>query len=86
MLVDFMAIRSILLPFRMFYCHLVYFVVILVYISPFWYVVPRKIWQPWFESVFNEHPHCTKIVFFFHEKPNFPTAIMNVWKTLNLLN
>jgi hypothetical protein len=23
----------------------------LVYISPFWYVVPRKIWQPWLRAV-----------------------------------
>jgi hypothetical protein len=28
-----------------FYGHLIYFVVIW-YFSPFWYVVPRKIWQP----------------------------------------
>jgi hypothetical protein len=33
-------------PFGLFYSHLVYYVVILVYFSPFWYVVPRKIWQP----------------------------------------
>jgi hypothetical protein len=31
-------IRSILLPFGLFYGHLVYF-------PPFWYIVPRKIWQ-----------------------------------------
>jgi hypothetical protein len=40
-----------------FYGHLLYFVAIcyilwpfcgnLVYISPFWYIEPRKIWQPW---------------------------------------
>jgi hypothetical protein len=43
-----------------FYDHLIYFTVIgnilwpfgifrgrLVYFSPFWYFVPRKIWQPW---------------------------------------
>jgi hypothetical protein len=46
MLVHFVAIWSILRPFvkilwqfGIFYGHLVYF-------SPFWYVVPRKIWQP----------------------------------------
>jgi hypothetical protein len=33
-------------PFRIFYGHLVYFAVILVYFLRFWYVVPRKIWQP----------------------------------------
>jgi hypothetical protein len=27
-------------PFGTFYGYLVYF-------SPFWYVVPRRIWQPW---------------------------------------
>jgi hypothetical protein len=37
-----------------FYVYFVYFTAIgyifyghLVYFSPFWYVVPRKIWQPW---------------------------------------
>jgi hypothetical protein len=30
----------ILCPFGMFCDHLVYF-------SPFWHIVPRKIWQPW---------------------------------------
>jgi hypothetical protein len=40
-------------PFGLFYCHLV-FVVAVWYNSgfwgisvPFWYVIPRKIWQPW---------------------------------------
>jgi hypothetical protein len=49
MLLYFMAIWSYpfksiwytLWPFGMFYGYLVYF-------SPFWYVVPKKIWQPWF--------------------------------------
>jgi hypothetical protein len=41
----FSAILSILSPtlfwpFGTFRGHLIYF-------SPFWYVVPRKIWQPW---------------------------------------
>jgi predicted metal-dependent peptidase len=35
MLVNFMSIWSILQPFRIFYGHLVYFVVILVYFSRF---------------------------------------------------
>jgi hypothetical protein len=39
MMVYFMVIWSILQPFGIFYCHL-------VYIFPFWYVVQRKIWQP----------------------------------------
>jgi hypothetical protein len=47
MSVNFTAIRSILMPFRIFYGHLVYFVGTLLYVFPFWYVVPRKIWQPW---------------------------------------
>jgi hypothetical protein len=38
-LVYFTAIRYILRPLGIFYGHLVYF-------SLFWYVVPRKIWQP----------------------------------------
>jgi hypothetical protein len=25
----------------------IYFLSILVYLSPIWYFVPRKIWQPW---------------------------------------
>jgi hypothetical protein len=31
---------SYFMPFCILYGHL-------IYISPFWYVVPRKIWQPW---------------------------------------
>jgi hypothetical protein len=44
---------SILQPFGIFSDHLVYFGAIwyilcfLVYFSPFWFVVPGKIWQPW---------------------------------------
>jgi hypothetical protein len=36
-------------PFGLFYCYLVYFMVIW-YIFPFWDVVPRKIWQPCLNS------------------------------------
>jgi hypothetical protein len=36
----------VLMPFCTFQSHLVHFVVSW-YIFPFWYVVPRKIWQPW---------------------------------------
>jgi hypothetical protein len=39
-LVYFTAIENILWPFVIFCGHLVYF-------SPFWYFVSRKIWQPW---------------------------------------
>jgi hypothetical protein len=47
----FMDIWSILWTIGLFYGHLVYFMDecicgSLVYFSPFWYVVPRKIWQP----------------------------------------
>jgi hypothetical protein len=38
-LVHFMSILNILWPFGIFCGHLVYF-------PPFWYIVPRKIWQP----------------------------------------
>jgi hypothetical protein len=38
-LVYFTAMGNILGPFGIFCVHLVYF-------SPFWYFVPRKIWQP----------------------------------------
>jgi hypothetical protein len=50
--VYFMAIWSILRPFGIFCGHLVYLVAIWYILSPFgiffpfWYVVPRKIWQP----------------------------------------
>jgi hypothetical protein len=46
----------ILWPFGIFYGHLVYFVAIWCILLlfgiffPFWYVVPRKIWQPWLAS------------------------------------
>jgi hypothetical protein len=64
-----MAILSILRPNCIVYCHLVYFVVIwyifsiLAYFTtffgiffPFWYFVPRKIWQPWtLEAVAHEN-------------------------------
>jgi hypothetical protein len=41
-----MAIWYILWPFVKIYDPLVYFVVILAYFSPFWYILPREIWQP----------------------------------------
>jgi hypothetical protein len=37
---------SILWTFGIFCGHLVHFVVILLYFFLFWYVAPRKIWQP----------------------------------------
>jgi hypothetical protein len=42
-----MAVWYILWSFGIFYSHLVYLLEILVYFPPFWYVVARKIWQPW---------------------------------------
>jgi hypothetical protein len=39
MLVFFMVIWNILLPFGIFICNSVYF-------PPVWYIVARKIWQP----------------------------------------
>jgi hypothetical protein len=40
---NFMDIWSILRPFDIFYDNLAYF-------SPFWYIEPRKIWQPCWED------------------------------------
>jgi hypothetical protein len=50
-LVYFTAIGNILLPFGIFCGHLVKF-------PPFWYFVPRKIWQPcfWAKNVANVLP------------------------------
>jgi hypothetical protein len=49
---------GILRPFGVFYGHLVYFVVIwYVYIFPFWYVTPTKIWQP----CLGVRPNCNII-------------------------
>jgi hypothetical protein len=54
MSVYFMAIWNILRTFGIFYGHLVYFMIIWNILCSFgrflfiWYVVPRKIWQPWF--------------------------------------
>jgi hypothetical protein len=50
-LVYFTAIGNILLPFSIFCGHLVYF-------SPFWYFVPRKIWQPWWRV---QHPQRSSV-------------------------
>jgi hypothetical protein len=50
MFVYFMASWSI-------YGHLVYFMVIW-YILPFWYVVPREIWQPWYTLTFLGAKTC----------------------------
>jgi hypothetical protein len=46
----FMYIRDVLGPFETFCVHLVNF-------SPFWYHVPRQIWQPWcwdFDASYSE--------------------------------
>jgi hypothetical protein len=51
MLVYFKDIWSILQQIGIFYAHLEYITYgLLVYFSPFWYVAPRKIWQPWLEG------------------------------------
>jgi hypothetical protein len=55
-LVYFMSILLYFMAIWLFYCHLVYFMAIWYILwpfgiifgdfFPFWYVVPRKIWQP----------------------------------------
>jgi hypothetical protein len=50
MLVDFMAVRSILRPFGVFCGHMNYFMFIWYTFFSFWYFVPRKIWQPCLRS------------------------------------
>jgi hypothetical protein len=53
-LANFMVIWYISMSFGIIFGHLVYFVAI-------WYVVPRKIWQPWFPSVyFGENNDVSK--------------------------
>jgi hypothetical protein len=47
MLVYCIAIWSTLWHFRIFFIPFGIFYDYLVYFFPFWYVVPRKIWQPW---------------------------------------
>jgi hypothetical protein len=58
---------NILRPFGIFYSHLVHTVVLwYVYFLPFWYIVPRKIWQPWVRLgrrlkksfLSRDHPNC----------------------------
>jgi hypothetical protein len=44
----FIALWNYLWPFGTFYWQFGMFSSHLVYFSQFWYVVPRKIWQPWF--------------------------------------
>jgi hypothetical protein len=52
-LIYFVAIWHILLPFGIFCCHLIFFVAIWYILwlfgifYTFWYIVLRKIWQPW---------------------------------------
>jgi hypothetical protein len=59
MLVYFMDTWSILRPFVIFYGHLVSWHIFF----PFWYFVPRKIWQP-----------CQRVVFEFHCLKMSPTG------------
>jgi hypothetical protein len=66
--VTFMEIRSILLPFRKFYVHLVYiFCGHFGIFVPLWYVVPRKIWHPWFDGGKRR------------QKLNTPTFVSHAW-------
>jgi hypothetical protein len=50
MLIYFMAIWNIFWTFGIFYDHLVHLCVHLVHYFPFWYLVPRNIWQPCLEA------------------------------------
>jgi hypothetical protein len=63
-LVYFKSVLYISWTFGIFCGHLVYF-------PPFWYFVPRKIWQPWFGS--NLHPHLS------------PSSSLSITGTLSLL-
>jgi hypothetical protein len=45
---------GILKPFGALNCLLLYFVVSLAYFSPFWFNLPRKIWQPRAERFFKQ--------------------------------
>jgi hypothetical protein len=65
MLVCFIALRSILGHFGLFCLNLLYLMVIW-----FWYVIPRKVWQPWVPF--------DKKVFFWWEKICVDTAIATV--------
>jgi hypothetical protein len=58
MLVYFTDIWSIFRPLGVFYGHLVYFVI--WYISPLWYIVPRKIWQPWSKARPRDAPQSSR--------------------------
>jgi hypothetical protein len=55
---------NILWPFGLFYCHLVYCEAIWYILwlfgvfSQFWYIVPRKIWQPWSLCVADHLGSC----------------------------
>jgi hypothetical protein len=70
-LVYFTAIGNILWPFGMFCDHLVYFPL-------FWYVVPRKIWQPWL-AVFGTKLFLNNLLFsiqtFVFEKKNYKSKL-----------
>jgi uncharacterized Tic20 family protein len=52
MLVHFMALWSTLMPFGIQCGHFLPIVPIYAYIFPFWYVVPRKIWQPCSKEIY----------------------------------
>jgi hypothetical protein len=67
-LVYFTAIGNILWPFGVFSGHLVYF-------SPFWYFLPRKIWQPCSTMSINAYLIVGKVVSKIEDLlPNKPAA------------
>jgi hypothetical protein len=44
-------------PFVICYCTFGNLVVIWYILPPFWYIVSRKIWQPWVEALLSEQSH-----------------------------
>jgi hypothetical protein len=60
-LVHFTAMSHILLIFGIFHGYLVF--------SPFWYVIARKMWQPWFYRLLGNDFQCS--IFLFVESEAF---------------
>jgi hypothetical protein len=55
-------------PYSIFYGYLVYFFL-------FWYVVPRKIWQPWVQHQINENASIFRIVIAKLSSADLPKAL-----------
>jgi hypothetical protein len=73
---------SILRPFDILYVHSVYFVAMcMVYFSSFWYIVLRKIWQPWFqaEPIYNSYHKHTRLFWWVCEQAPINAAQTKVW-------